>query len=1162
MIFDATLYYSLLASPGRTAGHASALTVEAFLQASSLLPPPPPPAPPPPMCITATASATTATTATAAAASSERGFAFLSMLKAKASSTAQGGTAGTAPQSSIRVTDHDPTAHPPPLPPPPAAKKEEMLPIDAYRDEILFRIDRDPVTIIFGETGCGKSSRLPIMLLRHAEETNRPCRMMVSQPRRIAVSSLYKRVKETLGEKVGMRMGHGVREECRDTQVYFVTTGYLVRLLAHNPDAMRNHTHIIIDEVHERSVDGDVVCLLVRRILAKFPHLKVILMSATIHTELYRTYFSVGEGGDDDWARGAVDPDKQACILDEPEPEREDIRAGDMRHCLFVGSRRFPLDIRYLETLDEYIQGRPHIGVAANRLMELCGARTSKQFIDDQRKLCVQLISQVASLGSSLLVFVSGMSDILDLTEKLGHASPNYHVFAIHSDIPFEEQEAAFLPTTSQEIKIILATNAAESSITLPDVDIVICLGMHKTITYDQQRHRSMLCNQWVSKASATQRAGRTGRVRPGRVFRLYTHDLFQDVMTEYGEPEILRVPLQETILNLRVMMESSVDFNGVVPLLADMLEPPDMRNVEQSFENLYSVGMIDDPSDEGALTTTGHFVGSLPVGIMLGRLVAYAVMLGVEEEGVMVAAALSLPQRPFRVASPLVHKDPAEYNAIVQRIFLAASTFDRGDYSEPLMLMNLLVAWRGLGGVGQKDRWAAKYGVVKSRMRYFDSAAKNLQQQVTRMLGSSTDNNAKSRASKYNQGQNLHKSSAAASTAASASASISTSAGAGVGNKASTTCSPEVINILRLILLWTNVDNNLLRMTRGAKIKTETPRQLTLLGDALLTPHQLESLFPSAAVPFNITNYNRNKCVVSMASSDFLAQQRSSNCLRDILLEMLTIAATNTHSLIPVVWVKAEELDENDDISPLSDAANVSKKKGKKVQGKRGGSKNNPYEGRPARVSYYIGLSSSLPENTFEEILTTVRENITSKIELIPCSQLRGEKKRSAKQREEGGGTPDTHFRVFRVELFGVPIASTPTELDTLLCSCLSTFQIKLSFSKKIVAINTNSQIPVAMLHQMFRHLTPGEDVQIKEAQSSPPSQCLDFLPEPEPEPEPQLELYSDGSTEPASGLGGQRADDQWGVREGGCGGLLEDVALGIRLYKAYLSGLNNGRG
>lgn len=145
--------------------------------------------------------------------------------------------------------------------------KSDVLPIDAFREEILMRIARDRVTIIHGETGCGKSSCLPKFLLEHAEATGQHCQVMVSQPRRIAVTSLLRRLRQTLGNKVGMRMGHGIKDETKDTKIHYVTTGYLVRALAHQPDRFRKCTHLIIDEVHERSVDGDVVCLLARDLL-------------------------------------------------------------------------------------------------------------------------------------------------------------------------------------------------------------------------------------------------------------------------------------------------------------------------------------------------------------------------------------------------------------------------------------------------------------------------------------------------------------------------------------------------------------------------------------------------------------------------------------------------------------------------------------------------------------------------------------------------------------------------------------------------------------------------------------------------------------------------------------------------------------------------------
>jgi HrpA-like RNA helicase len=176
--------------------------------------------------------------------------------------------------------------------------------------------------------------------------------------------------------------------------------------------------------------------------------------------------------------------------------------------------------------------------------------------------------------------------------------------------------------------KVVVATNAAESSITLPDVDVVICLGTHKALRYDQASHKVQLVNTWISKASSTQRAGRTGRVRPGKVFRLYSKHLFAG-MQDHEESEIHRTPLQDVILGLRSMLEASVGFTGVVPILKDLLEPPDMRNVHKSFDYLHYAGMITVPDDIGALTSKGRLAGNLPVDLQLGCLIAYGVALG-----------------------------------------------------------------------------------------------------------------------------------------------------------------------------------------------------------------------------------------------------------------------------------------------------------------------------------------------------------------------------------------------------------------------------------------------------------------------------------------------------------------------------------------------------
>ncbi|KAG5189754.1 P-loop containing nucleoside triphosphate hydrolase protein, partial [Tribonema minus] len=142
------------------------------------------------------------------------------------------------------------------------------LPIDDHRDEILQHINDHRVTIIHGETGCGKSSRVPLMLLEELGSGRHGARMFVSQPRRIAAKALMDRVRQASCEDlIGMRLGHGMRTEGPQTRVWFVTAGYLVRLLAHHPEAFSEHTHLIIDEVHERSVDTDILCLLAKRLL-------------------------------------------------------------------------------------------------------------------------------------------------------------------------------------------------------------------------------------------------------------------------------------------------------------------------------------------------------------------------------------------------------------------------------------------------------------------------------------------------------------------------------------------------------------------------------------------------------------------------------------------------------------------------------------------------------------------------------------------------------------------------------------------------------------------------------------------------------------------------------------------------------------------------------
>ena len=620
------------------------------------------------------------------------------------------------------------------------------LPIDDYEDAILKQIADNRISIIHGETGCGKSSRLPLMLVKHGQRNNAPVRLMVSQPRRIAALALMKRLRPELGDGVGSRMGHDTRDEAAGTSLWFVTTGYLVRYLAHHPEKFANHTHLIVDEVHERSVDCDLLCYLCRKLLGKHPNIRIVLMSATIHTELYQKYFH-GVAG----VRGTI-------------------------KCLSVGLRRFPVEVSYLH--DIMAQSKPKDGKDISSLINICdrsgsdgrkkpggrgqgsqGQKASDAAIPQslfkaQAKVALSIIHthREECVGKAVLLFVSGYADIEEMSEALLSVSPtmvvkgrevviNYKIIPLHSELSDEQQELVFQPVDADnnETKIIIATNIAESSITLPDLDVVICFGTSKNLKYDQRTHTTMLVESWITKDSSTQRAGRTGRVRAGKIYRLYPENLYR-TFAEHGISEFQRQPVQEVILSLRVMLESSNGFRGVLPILEELPEPPDLDNVERSMKLLFESGMISSSDDSTtSLTQLGLFTGQMAMGINLSRLVFNGILLGVPQEAIIIAAALSLQKSPYRQALPLIHTDPAEYNEIVRLITLSQLHFDGGLLSQPLMMLQLYVHWSQVvahQSSYKQNKFCFQHGLVLTRMKQYDAMVQSTARRVSSVMG------------------------------------------------------------------------------------------------------------------------------------------------------------------------------------------------------------------------------------------------------------------------------------------------------------------------------------------------------------------------------------------------------------------------------------------
>ena len=331
-----------------------------------------------------------------------------------------------------------------------------------------------------------------------------------------------------------------------------------------------------------------------------------------------------------------------------------------------VGARRFPVEEVYLDDLHKKVTlpGKEAKNVKELKKASLemrCSRPPAMSYMEKVYSVVAHLATVVGRPGSSVLVFVPGMNDIVaitELVESLYTPGITYNCFPIHSDIPFDDQMHVFDSAKPDEIKIVIATNAAESSVTLPDVDHVICLGLCKQIVYNETSHRQMLTPTWISRASATQRAGRTGRVRPGTVYRMYARETYEEHMDAFEPGEMLRIPLDSVILMLKEMLSDE----EVTEVLLSCLEPPNIATIDRSFKSLFQSHFITSPDNACKITTLGSFVSALGIDLALGSLIGLGIQFGVGAEAIQMASILSFPKTPFIMSNPLIH-EPEDYN-------------------------------------------------------------------------------------------------------------------------------------------------------------------------------------------------------------------------------------------------------------------------------------------------------------------------------------------------------------------------------------------------------------------------------------------------------------------------------------------------------------------
>ncbi|XP_053657459.1 ATP-dependent RNA helicase TDRD9 isoform X1 [Cherax quadricarinatus] len=397
-----------------------------------------------------------------------------------------------------------------------STKDQELaLPIFDVQKEILAKIAQNRVVVIKGETGSGKSTQVPQFILDEAVEKNRHCNIVVTQPRRIAAISLASRVCKERGWQLGKLVGYQVGlDNCTDpdTRVSYVTTEVLVQKMVHQ-HSLNKYTHIILDEVHERDCHTDFALLIVKKLLYTVsPNVKIILMSATIDASKFAHYFA--------------SPVMKQLV---PAPI---ISAGK--------ATAYSIWIFYLDDLHVICKDKPNIipklpsispevpGISKD--MYKLATEMIKYFdcIERHEESC--LPTEFPKNRGAVLAFLPGLPEIENYMNFLSSESSRFRwlLFPLHSTITQEEQQSVFTMPPSGFRKIIISTNVAESSITLPDIKYVIDFCLTKVLTCDEVTNYTSLKLTWASQASCQQRAGRSGRVSTGRVYRLVPQNLFK----------------------------------------------------------------------------------------------------------------------------------------------------------------------------------------------------------------------------------------------------------------------------------------------------------------------------------------------------------------------------------------------------------------------------------------------------------------------------------------------------------------------------------------------------------------------------------------------------------------------------------------------------------
>lgn len=547
----------------------------------------------------------------------------------------QGGNKGNQQQNRPAPRRYEPFI-------PEAITYPEELPVSERRDDIMNAIRDNQVVIIAGETGSGKTTQIPKMCL----ELGLGEKGLIghTQPRRLAARSVAERIAEELGQKIGETVGYQVRftsEVGEHSAIKLMTDGILLAEIQ-NDKLLRRYSTLIIDEAHERSLNIDFILGYLKRILPQRPDLKVIITSATIDPERFARHFSPSYVP----GKGIVDEN----LSDEEREIAEAILPDDAPPIIEVSGRTYPVEIRYrpLEGDELYLDDEE---------------------VDEDRDPTDAILDAVKELSKEapgdILIFFSGereIRDAKDAIEAMVAKSPrlNYEVLPLYARLSLAEQHRVFSPGSRP--RIVLATNVAETSLTVPGIKYVIDTGTARISRYSARTKVQRLPIERISQASANQRSGRCGRVSDGIAIRLYSEEDFNS-RPEFTDPEILRTNLAAVILQMIAI--------GVVREPGDIsrfpfVQPPASRAINDGVNLLRELGALTERTrrkgrggnNSATLTAIGRAMAAFPVDPRLARMIIEGGRRGCAKEMMVLAAALTIQDPRERPADVRAEAD------------------------------------------------------------------------------------------------------------------------------------------------------------------------------------------------------------------------------------------------------------------------------------------------------------------------------------------------------------------------------------------------------------------------------------------------------------------------------------------------------------------------